>query len=653
MAHSASLLNNTSRKPFHVGLVAIFYAICFVGPVKSIGPFALLLGLAIIDLVIDVDEAVEHLLLALVSVLGVIPIFGWYSFPSWVSPLHLVIAIWATHILFRLETTKLRRSLEAVTLLPGIVVSYVTYLWWSPLSKGNPVVVLGRLLPIWDLSAHFLFFYSNLKSRVYIPFQSSQGEQTIWEGREYPTGIHFVWAEFARNVRDKVVLKPETAIPVFANSVILTFAIAVGVIIICVWRLGRTPYQRFYYSVIGSGVAIALVVVGPICQTISTGFANMSAVVIGIVILVSTFLRPVSNVKLQLFLISGALSTIAYNWYPVLLVVVPLVVFQLLRELRNHHRRYVIVMVIFTAVVCTPPLIQTASLGVKHLEIPGGVQSFPHGPLVAILLASFAMGVWSICNKGYLKYAVLNFPPLILALILALRLRTVTGTYPYYFHKAALFVATYTVMALVMTLISLHQEKFNYAIRRPLRSQLALGLASVVLGLSISQSLGYWGPDYPTFSAGSTAYGVLMRNEAVRDKTEIEPTTRIIINEARNVQNLPLAKRKCLTLFIPDRVGIAEGATANNSYKDTLANVWFHALTSSYTFEAKEQAYMTNNVASSLSDELLMVDEISAKFDPQSVCIFSSSIVTRELVSRRDVWRVRPFASNIFEFNNP
>jgi len=47
------------------------------------------------------------------------------------------------------------------------------------------------------------------------------------------------------------------------------------------------------------------------------------------------------------------------------------------------------------------------------------------------------------------------------------------------------------------------------------------------------------------------------------------------------------------------------------------------------------------------------VDEISAKFDPQSVCIFSSSRVTQELLSRRDVWRVRSFASNVFEFDNP
>ncbi|NBO55948.1 MAG: hypothetical protein EBU84_15485 [Actinobacteria bacterium] len=82
------------------------------------------------------------------------------------------------------------------------------------------------------------------------------------------------------------------------------------------------------------------------------------------------------------------------------------------------------------------------------------------------------------------------------------------------------------------------------------------------------------------------------------------------------------------------------GGTAN-AWRDVLANVWFHGLTRSYTSAAKEQGYMTPALAGSVNDERALVAAISATFDIQSVCVFSSKWVNSELNYLRPEWRTR------------
>ena len=73
----------------------------------------------------------------------------------------------------------------------------------------------------------------------------------------------------------------------------------------------------------------------------------------------------------------------------------------------------------------------------------------------------------------------------------------------------------------------------------------------------------------------------------------------------------------------------------------TLYNVWFHGLTGSYTFQAKEQAYMTPHVASAAGNENDLVSAIEKTFDPSSVCIYTSRPVTDELRRRSDRWQLK------------
>jgi hypothetical protein len=73
----------------------------------------------------------------------------------------------------------------------------------------------------------------------------------------------------------------------------------------------------------------------------------------------------------------------------------------------------------------------------------------------------------------------------------------------------------------------------------------------------------------------------------------------------------------------------------------TLANVWFLALSDSYTLWAQSQSYMTVNVAHAMTDEKLLVDEISRVFDRSSVCIVSTTQVVEELERRNPDWSTR------------
>ena len=169
-----------------------------------------------------------------------------------------------------------------------------------------------------------------------------------------------------------------------------------------------------------------------------------------------------------------------------------------------------------------------------------------------------------------------------------------------------------------------------------------------MIAIGASQLFGYWGPDYPTLAGGSTTAGVLYRNDMTRGSNDFLPSAELVVRESKRVMNRPIRERSCLTLMIPDRLGVLPtsdpkfGGTAN-TWKDVLANIWFHSLTKSYTRAAKEQAYMTPNIADASSNEESLADKISITFDKKSVCVFSSHEVNQRLNSLNPEWITRDF----------
>ena len=132
----------------------------------------------------------------------------------------------------------------------------------------------------------------------------------------------------------------------------------------------------------------------------------------------------------------------------------------------------------------------------------------------------------------------------------------------------------------------------------------------------------------------------MTRNDITKGDTNFAPTAELVIRKIKEVRALPIEERSCLTMIIPLRLG-AKPDSPIGTWQLTLTNVWFHGLTESYTFQAKEQAYMTPNVASALGSETDLLDAIVKTYDPQSNCIYSSDFIVDRLPLFGPKWRTK------------
>jgi hypothetical protein len=625
----------------HVGAVVLFDALFVTG---AIHPFAVLVFIAAFDLIVNGRRGVDRILLASVAVLGVIPVFGWVRLPDFLEPLSIVTGIWLVWGFTELRDEWRRAPVDALAALPPVVGAVVTYQWWCGISKGSPTQVLERLLPIWDHSAHFNFFLMNLSKGTYISRAAGGSGPLAWQGSEYPTGVHYVWSRFAASSRELIVQHTDRAIPVYANSVVVTMAVTVLLVGLAIGRLATTTHRRLAFSAVGTGLIVGVVTLGPVSQTVYAGFANTPVVLVGVVVVVSFTIRPWENPVLQLFAVGAGSLVLLYNWYPTFLLILPVLLLQAIRLIRTGNRIPLLAVGIPCAIAGVLPVLQTLSLGVTHLNTQGGVQPLPPGVLVAVVLLTFSLGAHALSEDDGWTIFLLCIPTPVFLLALALRLRMSTGGYPYYFHKASIF-AIPIALIVVVAVIATRADKRAASGELRMNQKVAFVAASLFAGIGISQVFGYWGLDYPTFSAGNTAIGVLSRNDIMKGGNQYLPTVQIIIRESEAVRDLPIETRSCLTMVIPARIGILSGIP-DNPWKDTLSNVWFHALSDSYTIEAQVQAFMTANVAPTLGNEADLVNAISKTFDPPSVCIFSTPYVTSQLNERRDDWTTRDLASS-------
>ena len=625
----------------HVGAVVLFDVLFATG---MIHPFAALVFLAAFDLLANGRRGVDRVLLASVAVLGVVPAFGWVRLPDFLEPLSIVTGTWLVWSFSGSRNEWRRVPVDALAAVPPVVGAVVTYQWWCGISKGSPTQVLERLLPIWDHSAHFNFFLMNLSKGTYISRAGGGPGPLAWQGSEYPTGIHYVWSSFATSSRELIIQHTDRAIPVYANSVVVTMAVTVLLVGLAIGRLATTTHRRFAFAAVGTGLIVGVVTLGPVSQTVYAGFANTPVVLVGVVVVVSFTIRPWGNPFLQVFTLGAGSLVLLYNWYPTFLLVFPVLLLQAIRMIRAGNKLPTFAIGIPCAIAGILPVLQTLSLGVTHLNTQGGVQPLPSGVLVAVALLTVSLGVHALSDDDGWTTFLLCIPTPVFLFALALRLRMSTGGYPYYFHKASIFAIPIALIVVVAVMASRADKRAASGESRT-NQRVAFVAASLVAAIGISQVFGYWGLDYPTFSAGGTAIGVLSRNDITKREKQYLPTAKIIIRESEAVRNLPIETRSCLTMVIPARIGILSGIP-DNPWKDTLSNVWFHALTDSYTIEAQAQAFMTTNVAPALGNEADLVNAISKTFDPPSVCIFSTPYVTSQLNERRQDWTTRDLASS-------
>lgn len=617
-------------------VAVLIYLGAFVGPFSSVNQFYFLAVAALLSIVLNPERAVDQILVASIATLGVIPIFGWIDIPIWLNPLQVIIAAWFCFIAINFDSQSIKVQ-SILSVFPLTIGPFFSFQWWKGMSNGDPVSVLTRILPIWDFSGHFYVFYNNLIDNVYLPRKAPPGEVLTWAIRDYPTGIHYVWAQFAKNDKSRIIENSELAIPIFTNSVVLTLVLSTLIGGLCAWRLVGATYLRIAVSMICSGVGVGLITLGPLSQTISTGFANIPPVVISMCIFLSFALKPHRNDKIQLFILGASSLCMAYNWYPTLLLTAPMMLFLLITEIRQSRKRNAVVFLAVVGPLAALPLLQSLALGLDHLEEQGGVQPFPNGLLLLLLFSVAATGLWIATVYKNTLFLAVALPPPALSLALALWLRIRTDGYPYYFHKATLFIAAYSMFALLFALITVYERQKNETPVVHLHQKVQIAFAASLLGFGLSQMFGYWGIDYPAFSGQSSAYGVLNRNEYLRPNNLLRPTASLIVTEAKRIKLKADDQRSCSTLMIPAEIGVTDRNTVF-SWKGPVENIWFHSLSNSLTTEAQQLSFMTLAISTVANNKKMFLEGIKNSFHPASTCVISTPQLIRELKQTSNEW---------------
>jgi hypothetical protein len=600
-----------------------------------------------IVVVLDGEKSATSLLVFVGVVVGLLPIAGYLYLPPWLSSLGLVLG---AYVSVKLASTSIR--LEGLgegvlSVAPAVFGSTFTYWWWRDLFRGSQEDILTRLMPQWDLSTHFLFFSSIVRDGRYLALSSPESPEFEWVGREYPAGIHYVWAQFAMPLRSASEIDRATLIPYFAHAIVLTGAVAVGVISLGLARVGHTPTARFVAGIVGAAAGTALICIGPLSTTFWGGFANVSAVAIGISMLISFLLRPHDDIQKYSWILALGVWTLTFNWYPTIALFLPALISVFLRLVLSDARRNVLVCILVCIIGVTPPVFFTLSLGLSHLHGFGGVPAFPQPFLFGGSAISLGLALMFI---GRLKPSavLLLVTPAISLFSLGWYLISSVGELRYYFFKFGSFLGAYLMLLMLgigmhLVLKALDTKSLQVV------AQLRYGLGAFALGIGALWTFGYWGPQLN--GLGAEAVGLIPRIEIRESRSKLSdfrPLAKTVLSEAATNRTRDLSTRSCVLLILPR--SNATDATPEEvlTFGRTdpqnaipLANVWFRALSDAAMAETWPYNYelIFGDQLSTTAIVTTLVDSAEDSNRNKDICVLSTRSVIDSLERTPYVWR--------------
>ena len=613
----------------------------------AVQPWWWVVAVGAIVVVLDGEKSATSLLVFIGVVVGLLPIAGYLYLPPWLSSLGFILG---AYVSVKLASTSIRLGglgEGVLSVAPAVFGSIFTYWWWRDLFRGSQEDILTRLMPQWDLSTHFLFFSSIVRDGRYLALSSPESPEFEWVGREYPAGIHYVWAQFAMPLRSVSEIDKASLISFFAHAIVLTGAVAVGVVSLGLARLGHTPTARFVAGIVGAAAGTALICIGPLSTTFWGGFANVSAVAIGISMLISFLLRPHDDIQKYSWILALGVWTLTYNWYPTVALFFPALISVFLSLVLSDARRNALVCILACIIGVTPPVFFTFSLGLSHLHGLGGVPEFPQPFLFGGSAISLGLALMFI---GRLKPSVvlLLVTPAITLFSLGWYLISSVGELRYYFFKFGSFLGAYLML---LTLgIGVHQilESLDTKSIRVV-AQLRYGLGAFALAIGALWTFGYWGPQLN--GLGSEAAGLIPRIEIRESRSKLSdfrPLAKTVMSEAATNRTRDLSTRSCVLLILPR--SNATDATPEEvlTFGRTdpqnaipLANVWFRALSDAAVAETWPYNYelIFGDELSTTAIVTELVDSARDNNRNKDICVLSTRSVIESLERTPYVWR--------------
>ena len=277
-----------------------------------------------------------------------------------------------------------RRSVAAPTPSEGaaLVVAAAVTLWWArsvgPRSASHILAVLRKG---GDNDTHFAVFSSNVQLGSFIQVRPSLASGGKRLGYDYPQGLHQAWAQYARLVDPRHSASLVWLLHSYVDVLVLT---AGGIVLLGCLAAARLCGHDRIAALPAMAVVVALFGVGRFGPF--NGFPNYELAIAAAAVAVTLIVRPTMSATGTFIAVSGLTLAVAYNWLPIIVLMVPVVAVAAIRAVassRGRRRQGVVGLVVVLAVAAALPFATISHRGVSFLNVSGSVPTPSWGLLIA------------------------------------------------------------------------------------------------------------------------------------------------------------------------------------------------------------------------------------------------------------------------------
>jgi hypothetical protein len=617
-----------AQKKTFIGVSICVYAVTRIFGV--IRPGVLIAGIIVAIIGSRDEDGVLPLLGYVVAAIGLVPVLGWINgSSSLIDPLVVVSASSLGFAASRVNS-RVRPNIE---LLPAFAVFGFSMHWWSYFGAStDPNKILSRLLGGWDHFGHFYLYLMNLRHDGFAAWVSTPKAGTVWYDQKYPSGIQMAWTQWFHASHSAVVSHPVLLLHNYVQANILTLSIVAGILTLSIARMGATRTTRLFAGIVGVGVSIGLVTLGPLAMTLWSGFPNFAIAISGAVIVFSLIVRPFDSGSANALIAIGAGLICTYNWYPSVIAVGPAILFfawDWFRSRKNGRTIAAISSSIGLLLIAAPVLL-TLSIGVGHIQVDGGIQPLPAGWITTAMGFGCAIGIWMFLNRRSLHSASIACAFLLpgaFQLAVTVLVRRSTGKYPYYVQKIGYITVALAFLGGVLLLV---ERTFGPRAQAKLSTSRIAGLAalSVVMCLTFTQVFGYTGPDWVNVAPMGTLTGQTAKQGLDQSAQARERTATLLVSMSEATSGLPFRQLDCITFFDSDM----------QAYDPVLANYWAGVLTWTLTEEHISRSQQYGVFLTGTADPYANALNLNKLVSPSRTCLVVTRDVAAHLVDINKSW---------------
>jgi hypothetical protein len=515
------------------GVVALRYAGILVGPA------AVAAVVASLGLLPWPRRLADRFVVGFAVVFGWLPLLGWVpgigtalDVPGVV--LGAVAGLAAGGQVARLRGGSGRATSPSLSEWVAIGVGAATALWWAVPQIG--LGLSGRLQYLtngYDNVTHFAMFRANLASGSFEAVRRHLPGGAVRLGADYPQGAHQAWAQLVRLWAPHPPPTTAWLLDSYVTVLVLTNGLCVVLGCMAVVRICRREVLPAAVAMAAVAALFTFGLFGPF-----NGYPNFDLAVMAAAAAVTMAVRPMSNPGAHFAVVAGLGLVAAYNWYPLLLMVVPALVVSavaLRRASSGRARVPVGAALAGSALAFAAPLALFLHRGVSTLNTAGGVIPVPWGLLVVCGAGLGALVVYRHVLDGDRAVTLVVGAPAYLglgALVLVLGYEVLSkGAVSYYGQKlaAGVFAVDLVVLACLVAERLAGGDR-GRRMSRPVMTTIALLAAVAALEVD-----GYVGPAPQTLAASDLAAGVAS-HDVLTGQAKTSPGAAAMLAAARYAQ---------------------------------------------------------------------------------------------------------------------